>query len=114
MEFTHKENGPIDIIYLVGELELYSSPFLQEKLDELLAKNRKKTILCLKELAFVDSSGLKLFFEGAKRAKLDSNCYFIFTDINSAIAHVFNLGGFHNLCTIFPRVEDAIKFLEGL
>lgn len=53
-----------------GELDLVSSPALEHRLDELHAE-RTPTVLDLRRLRFIDSSGMRLLIRTCMAARLE-------------------------------------------
>ena len=56
-------------IALRGELDIATAPRLQEAIDDALAAAPARLVLDLRELSFLDSSGLRLFIVLAGRAE---------------------------------------------
>jgi anti-sigma B factor antagonist len=56
---------------LSGELDVVSSPQLEQRLNELLAESHARVILDLSELAFVDSAGVSALIKARRQAELN-------------------------------------------
>jgi anti-anti-sigma factor len=54
---------------LLGELDLASVPNAERHVEDVLAEGRRPLVLDLRELTFVDSSGLRFFILLADRAR---------------------------------------------
>lgn len=54
---------------LSGELDVVSSPQLEQCLDELLAESHARVTLDLSELAFVDSAGVSVLIKARQQAE---------------------------------------------
>lgn len=71
VDVRREEGGTV--IALSGELDLASSPDLEEKLDEVFGSDVELVVLDLRELEFMDSTGLSVLIrahqtaEGAER-----------------------------------------------
>ena len=57
------------IIAVSGELDLASSPALQEELDRVSASDAEMLIIDLRELDFMDSTGLSVLVRAHQRAE---------------------------------------------
>jgi anti-sigma B factor antagonist len=57
------------VITLAGELDLASSPALQEELDRVAASDSRLLIIDLRELDFMDSTGLSVLVRAHQRAE---------------------------------------------
>ena len=61
MNVTIESSGSLVIAYLIGEIDHHTSVALREKIDNVLAfKKPKHLILDLKNVSFMDSSGIGL------------------------------------------------------
>ena len=71
MEITveARETGPA-VVALAGRLDLLSSAGLKERLTQEVAAGRKKLVIDLGEVSFIDSSGLGALIGGLKAARL--------------------------------------------
>ena len=56
-------------ITLNGEIDIYTSNELKEKLYNLVDTNKKDLIIDCKELDYIDSTGLGIFVGALKKAK---------------------------------------------
>ena len=57
------------VITVAGELDLASSPALQEELDRVAASDSRLVIIDLRELDFMDSTGLSVLVRAHQRAE---------------------------------------------
>ncbi len=56
------------VIALSGELDLASSPALEEELTQVFASDSPRVIIDLRELDFMDSTGLSILVKAHQRA----------------------------------------------
>lgn len=59
--------GRAAIIVVTGELDLASSPELEEQLDEVWASDAELLVIDLRELEFMDSTGLSIIVSAHQR-----------------------------------------------
>jgi anti-sigma B factor antagonist len=65
---VHNE-GQATVVAVSGELDLASSPALQEELDRVAASDARMLIIDLRELDFMDSTGLSVLVRAHQRAE---------------------------------------------
>jgi anti-sigma B factor antagonist len=64
-----RSEGRATVIAVSGELDLASSPALQEELDRVASSDSKLLIIDLRELDFMDSTGLSVLVRAHQRAE---------------------------------------------
>ena len=64
-----QSQGRATVIAVRGELDLASSPALQEELDRVSASDAEMLIIDLRELDFMDSTGLSVLVRAHQRAE---------------------------------------------
>jgi anti-anti-sigma factor len=63
-----KIDGESASIAIVGELDLSTAPRVEEALDDLLANRARRVVIDLSQVAFVDSSGLRMLIAMSDRS----------------------------------------------
>ena len=58
MEIIVKESKSIPIIEIIGEVDLYNTKDLKDLFDQLIKQGKYKVVLNLKNVPFMDSSGI--------------------------------------------------------
>lgn len=109
---NHYKDGEIDIVELGGDIDLYNTPILREKIEEIEVTNKTKIILSLKDVTYIDSSGLGLLLKDLKNAK-DKKIPYHFVEISSEVSHIFKTSGFKAICRIYPSKGEAIETLRN-
>lgn len=102
-----KSFGDVEIIHMVGNIDLYTTPELKHTFDRLNASGRHKILLDLLNVRFVDSSGLGILVTQALYLQ-KKNYVLKFINVNSTISHVFSLGGFTRSFKRFPDQDTAL------
>jgi anti-sigma B factor antagonist len=70
MHVEIRENGGVVVVDLRGKLTAgLGDQILRETIDELLAENRRKILLNLSEVSFLDSAGVGELVAGLRTAK---------------------------------------------
>jgi len=64
-----REEGQGTVIALSGELDLASSPALEDALERVLSSDAKIVVIDLRELEFMDSTGLSILVRAHQTAE---------------------------------------------
>jgi len=67
---TTNEDGIVELA-LKGELDIASFPVIEDRLHEVEAERPKVVVFDLRELRFMDSTGLRVIISADKRARRD-------------------------------------------
>jgi len=96
------------VIALSGDIDMYSSPVLREKLLNLV--KRKIPTLCVdfKGVSYIDSSGIATFVEGLKCMKSYGGRLQFF-GIPKGIMEIFSFSKLDRVFEIYGNIEDAIS-----
>lgn len=79
-------------IALGGELDLASAPELEALLRSVEAESPERVVVDLSELAFIDSTGLRLLLQANERSG-KRDCEFVLRPGEDAVQRVFDLTG---------------------
>ncbi len=71
-EITEQANGETQVLSVVGELDLGTVPALARRVDAKLGEKPAALKLDLKDLTFMDSSGLRLLIELHNRSRRET------------------------------------------
>jgi anti-anti-sigma factor len=82
------------VLSVSGELDLGTVPALKDALDRLAAAKRR-VVLDLRELMFMDSTGLHLIINAKRQADLDGWDFALAPQLSEAVAHLFDLTQLH-------------------
>ena len=103
-----KEN--IGVISVKGEVDMFTSPGLREKLLPFFKKNVKGIIVDLSEVSFMDSSGIATLVEGLQWSK-KAGRKFILTGLGTNVKNALELTKLDNIFNIKTDRDDAYKKL---
>ena len=91
MDINIKRDGTCSVVYVSGDVDLYSSPKLRETvLDLFRNREQQKVILNLSEVHYVDSSGIASLVEGLQEAKKHA-ARLILVGLNEGPRHVLEV-----------------------
>ena len=105
-----KEKENIGVIIVEGEVDMFTSPSLRDKLLPLFDKGVKGVIVDLSGVSFMDSSGIATLVEGLQWSKKD-NKDFILTGLGTNVQNALSLTKLDNVFNIQKETEDAYKEL---
>jgi len=87
-----EERDGIAVMALSGELDMASAPILREDLAEVEASGVPAIMLDLREVTFIDSTGLHEFLQARSRAQ-DNGHRLLMTGASPAAQRLFELTG---------------------
>ena len=109
MDINVKRDGARSIVYVSGDVDLYTSPQLRETVLDLFRKRgQDRIIVNLKDVHYIDSSGIASLVEGLQEAK-KIKARFILVGLNEAPRHVLELTRLLNVFEVAPTEEEATK-----
>jgi anti-sigma B factor antagonist len=104
---VREEDGAI-VIVIGGELDLASAPRLDEEVQTALSSEAETLILDLRELAFMDSTGLSVLVR-AHQAAEDAGRRLIVVQGPAQVARLLSLTGVAERLTVVDSPEDALS-----
>jgi anti-sigma B factor antagonist len=96
------------IIALSGDVDMYSSPVLREKLMGLIKKKVPSLFIDFTKVSYIDSSGIATFVEGLKGMKSYGG-QLRFFGVPPRIMEIFNFSKLDKVFEIYGNIEDAFN-----
>lgn len=103
---VESRNG-VTIIAMGGELDMASVPALREYLLQVEGEGAGVILADLRDLSFIDSSGLGALLEANKRSELNGHRFFA-VGASAAARRLFRITGTEHLLDD----KDAVRFLH--
>ena len=100
----------IILVRLNGRLDARTSPHVRETLQKLLDQGQLKIIVDLKDVPFIDSSGLAALVSGLRVAR-EKGGSVVLSGAQSQAQIVFRLTMLDRVFTIHPTFEEAKQSL---
>lgn len=94
------------IISVEGDVDMYSSPKLRDKIAQLTQEQMPVILINLKKVRYMDSSGLATFVEGMQNTKKYKG-KFILCGLQTLVYDVFKLTKLENYFDIYEDEETA-------
>ncbi len=87
-----EERGQDVVLHLDGELDPHTAPVLQEAIDAWSAKGTPRIFLDLRQLRFIDSSGLRVVI-GAHRQLSEAGAELVLINVSPTAARLLEITG---------------------
>lgn len=97
------------ILRVNGEVDVYTSPLLKERIVAALAEGCRDVIVDLEGVGFIDSSGLGVLVGGLRRAKERGGSLRLVCTKDS-ILKIFRITGLDKVLPTFAQVDEARSF----
>jgi anti-sigma B factor antagonist len=102
-----RSQGRATIIAVSGELDLASSPALQEELDRVSGSDTDLLIIDLRELDFMDSTGLSVLVRAHQRAE-EQGRQLAMVKGPQQVQRLLSLTGVAERLTLVERPEELL------
>ena len=112
MEIGIREKDSVKIVDLKGEVDLYNSPSLRTEFSSLLKKKEKAILINLKQVNYIDSSGLATFVELLQKMSVYGGKLKL-SGLGRSIRNVFEVSRLDGVFSILDSETDALKSFEG-
>ena len=106
MTISVRESGAAKVVDVEGEVDLGSSPHLRRTLFDLLGK-KPKLALNLRDLQYIDSSGIATLIEVLKSAQR-LQMEFVLFGLSPAVQDAFRLTHVNRIFRIVETEEQAV------
>jgi anti-anti-sigma factor len=110
---SHEEAGDITILSVDGEIDLYNSARLKETVVELFGKDKRKFVVDLDGVSYLDSSGIGVLlyiYTSCRKRGL----HVFFTNLHGEVAKVIALTKLDNFLPIASSVTSAVTRLNAV
>lgn len=106
MTLSVRETGAAQVVDVEGDVDLGTSPHLRRALFDLLGK-KPKLALNLRDLRYIDSSGIATLIEVFKSAQ-GLQMEFVLFGLNPAVQDAFRLTHVNRIFRIVETEEQAL------
>lgn len=109
MQISTRRSGDATIVDVVGDIDLYNSPEVRKVLmDTLKEKRAPRVIVNLKDVRYIDSSGVASLVEGLKVSR-NLNSRFILYGLSPAAREVLELSRLIKVFEVYDNEEAALR-----
>jgi anti-sigma B factor antagonist len=95
------------VLRVAGEVDAYTAPQLRERVIRLLADGEVHIVVDMREVEFLDSTGLGALVGSLKRARMQDGSLKLIMG-SGRILHIFRLTDLSKAFAIHPSVAEAI------
>lgn len=107
-----RNEGSAWVLAASGELDLRTSPQLEQRLDRVWAAGAELVILDLRQIEFMDSTGLRVLLGAHQRAQ-ETGRRFALVRGADQVERVLTLTGVRDLLTIVDEPEELLAAGES-
>jgi anti-sigma B factor antagonist len=94
------------LVFVSGEIDAFTAPKLREELLPLAEEPNKLVIVSLKDVSYLDSTGLGVFIGFFKELK-KNNGDLRLIDLSERLNRLFEITGLSNIITISSKSEGV-------
>ncbi len=113
LQIAVRKIDQVTILDVVGEVDLYTVPQLEEALRGAAADARPLLGVNLCAVTYLDSTGLRVLTEWHKQASARQGAFAVIAD-QPTIRKLFRITGLGKIVPILATEQEAIAHLRGL
>ncbi|MFG1924132.1 STAS domain-containing protein [Cryptosporangium sp. NPDC048952] len=99
------------LVTVAGEVDVTTGTQLREPLHELVEQRKHRHVVDLREVTFLDSTGLGILVSDHKRLRDRDGSLHVVVTTPGIVARVFRLTGVDRVVPLVTTIEDAEKAL---
>jgi len=108
MQINREQKDDISIFRMTGDIDINSSPDVKKSFDEALGKDNEKVVINLKDVNYVDSSGLATLVEILKNLRGKGGKLKL-TNLSDKVRGLFEITKLDKLFDIKDEEEEAVN-----
>jgi anti-sigma B factor antagonist len=109
MNLKTESNGSVNILTVREErLDAHNSDELKQEMNRLFENGTKNLLVDLKEVRFIDSSGLGVLVSGFKNASTRQGSIKL-CSLQTQVKSMFELTRLHRVFDIYQTVDEALE-----
>ena len=112
MNIVVRTEGNVAVLVVSGEVDLYHSPTLLNKLTDLIKQNQKRILLNFQSVTYIDSSGLATLI-GAYQQLKPQGGQLRLAHVSKNVQNVFAVARLDKVFSIHANEEEALQALAG-
>lgn len=108
MDITSREENGVAIIMLEGEVDISAADLVRGKMKKLIDEKRKRVLVNMADVPYIDSSGLGMFVETMQEiGKYGGEIKL--AGLTDDVKKVFELTRLNKFFSIFDQEKDAME-----
>ena len=108
MEITTTQYKRCDVVKVIGRIDSYTAPNLEEVLKSLTEGGRYKIVLDLEDVDFLSSKGWWVLIETQKTMKRYNRGELILANVQDRIRESLNLVGMGSYFKVYDDITSAV------
>jgi anti-sigma B factor antagonist len=108
----HDLGGDVHLVELEGQIDLYSAPAFKEHVLGAVESGKRRLVVDLSGVEFMDSTGLSVLVGAWKRVRPDGGSVTIVSQ-REDVRRLFELVGLDYAFAICARREDAVEIARA-
>jgi len=104
---TEKNKGIVTVFVKEERLDAHNSEELKAELNRIFEGGSRDVVVDLKQVRFIDSSGLGVLVSGFKNASTRQGTLKL-SALQTQVKSMFELTRLHRVFDIFPTADDAL------
>jgi len=108
MQVNLEEMGNISVVRVQGDIDINSSPDVKKSFDDLIQNKKEKVVVNLKEVDYVDSSGLATLVEVLKKLRSYGGSLKL-TNLSEKVLGLFEITKLNKLFDIVDDESGALS-----
>ena len=111
MDISSRAKGEVVILDISGEIDLYNAPEIKDIVNKLIDQKKYNVIINLKEVTYIDSSGIGALISSLSNLKKYQGGLKIINVFASA-KKVFELTKLTSFFEIYDSEDEAVKAFQ--
>jgi len=103
-------NG-ISVMKCTDRIDIYNSPIFDATIDMLISQNNNSVLLNMKDVFYIDSSGLGALICGMRKLKKEGR-FFKIVGLNDFVKKVIERARISNYFDIYETEDEALKSID--
>ncbi len=110
MDITKTQYKRCDVVKMVGRVDSYTAPNLEEALNDIISNGRYKIIFDMTDVDFMSSKGWWVLIETQKACKRYNRGELVLVCVQDRIKESLNLVGMSSYFKIFDDLTSAVAY----
>ena len=111
MDISSRVKGEVVILDISGEIDLYNAPEIKDIVNKLIDQKRYNVIINLKEVTYIDSSGIGALISSLSNLKKYQGGLKII-NVFASVKKVFELTKLTSFFEIYDSEDEAVKAFQ--
>jgi len=107
LSINPRQIGDVVVLDLKGEIDLYNTPELKQAIDEHISKGKRKIIINMSDVSYIDSSGIGALVSAASNLKKYGGELKL-VGLYGSVRKVFELTKLTSFFSIYRDVAEAL------